>query len=381
MSAIDELDELDIPEFLKTTDEDDIHDEMLALIPDEYDKSEGQHLWNFTRPTAHIVSQLRGFDLPQAINLIWPRFSNGIYLDLHAQLRGMTRKEAQYATGTITFTGTPDTIIPAGYMCSTESKNDISSKDYITLEDCVIGEDGTVTVNAQASEAGTYGNTAANTIVINSSAFDDVTGVTNSVPFIGGVNEEDDESLIERIREYDQTQGNSNVGNPADYKRWAESVPGTGNAHIIRSTDTSGLVTIILTDGNGEPANTKLCTDVYNYIMSPDDEMKRLAPCGASLSVIPPQILNISISATIRLKSGTVETVTAGMIKGMKAYFPECISDGEILYQRVCNILGDIEGVYDFTLVYLNGGQSNITLNPGVFPSIEISDITFTRIE
>ena len=381
MSAIDELEELEIPEFLSVNDEDDIHDEMLAIIPDEYDKSEGQHYWNFTRPTAHIVSQLRGFNLPNAIDLIWPRFSNGEYLDLHAQLRGMTRKEAQYATGKITITGTAGTLIPAGYMCSTESKNDTPSKDYVTLKDCTIGEDGTVTVDAQSTTAGAEGNTAANTIVINSTAYDDVTGVTNSSPFTGGIDEESDDSLKDRISEYDKTQGDSNIGNPSDYKRWAESVPGTGNASIIRSTDTSGLVTIILTDGNGDPASHTLCTAVYNYIMSPDDEYARLAPCGATLSVIPPQTLDISISAVLTLKTGTVETVAAKMVDGMKEYFPECISNGEILYQRVGNILGDIDGVYDFNLLYLNGGQSNVSLDHGVFPSIDINNISFTLKE
>lgn len=381
MSAVDELNELEIPEFLSVNDEDDIHDEMLAIIPDDYDKSEGGHLWNFTRPTALIVSQLRGFDLPNALNLIWPRFSNGIYLDLHADARGMTRKEAQYATGSITFTGEPDTLIPAGYMCSTESKNDISSKDYVTLEDCTIGEDGTVTVSAQAALAGSDGNTAANTIVINSSAYDDVTGVINDNPFTGGIDEESDDSLIERIRDYDRTQGESNVGNPSDYKRWAESVPGTGSASVIRSTDTSGLVTIVLTDGNGDPASTTLCTAVYNYIMSPDDDMARLAPCGATLSVVPPQTLALTVSATITLKAGTVEGVTAAMVKGMKSYFSECVTDGEVLYQRVGNILGDIEGVYDYSLLYLNSGQANVKLNPGVYPYIDIDQITFTLAE
>lgn len=381
MSAIDDLEELEIPDFLSVNDEDDIHDEMMAIIPDEYDKSEGQHLWNFTRPTALIVSQLRGFDLPNALDLIWPRFSSGEYLDLHAQLRGMTRKEAQYATGTITFTGTPDTLIPSGYMCSTESKNDIPSKDYITLEDCTIGDDGTVTVNAQASVAGSDGNTAANTIVINSSAYDDVTGVTNSVSFTGGIDEESDDSLKERISEYDKTQGDSNIGNPSDYKRWAEEVSGTGEASVIRSTDTSGLVTIILTDGNGDPASTSLCTAVYNHIMSPDDDMKRLAPCGASLSVIPPQTLTITVSATVILTTGTITSVTAALIAGLRSYFSECVSDGEILYNRVANILGDISGVYDFSNLKLNNGQSNVKLNAGVFPATDASRITLTLAE
>lgn len=373
--------DMEIPEFLENFDEDAIHDEMFALIPDEYDKSEGQHLWNFTRPTANVVSMLRGFDIPEAIKLIWPQFAYGEYLDYHADKRGMVRKSALCATGTITLTGAAGILIPAGYTVSTESKNDVPSKDYVTTEDCVIGSDGTVTVNAQASVAGSDGNTAVGTIVVNTSAYDDVAAVINDVPFIGGVDEEDDDSLRERIAIFNSTQGNSNAGNPSDYKKWAESVPGTGTANVIRARDNSGLVTIILTDGNEEPASEELCTSVYNYIMSPDNEDLRLAPCGASLLVIPPETLVITISANVELKSGTLDSVKETLVTRMKEYFDECIDNKEILYQRVCNILGSIEGVYDYNSLLLNDGQVNIPLDSGIFPIIESSNITLTLAE
>jgi uncharacterized phage protein gp47/JayE len=375
------MQDMEIPEFLQNYDEDSIHEEMLDLIPDEYDKSEGQHFYNFTRPTAAIVSQLRGFNIPEAIKLIWPKFSNGEYLDYHAELRNISRKEAQYATGEITFTGTPGTVIPASYTVSTESKNDIPSQDYYTLERCTIGEDGTVTVAATASVAGSDGNTASNTIVVNTTSFDDVLSVTNSAPFIGGMDEEDDESLYARISEYDKTQGDSNIGNPSDYKRWAESIPGTGTAKVIRPTDTSGLVTIVLTDGNGEPATEALCKTVYDYIISPDDENARIAPCGAFLKVIPPTTSTITVSAMVELTAGTIASVTATFAERLKEYFPTAIENKEILYQKVANILGDIEGVYDFSSLLVNNDTINIPLDDGVFPIVDTTNITLTLIE
>ena len=374
------MEDMEIPEFLQNNDEDDIQEELLALIPDEYDKSEGQHYYNFTKPTAVIVSQLRGFDLPEAIKLIWPKFSNGEYLDYHAELRDIVRKPAQYATGELTITGTPETVIPAGYVASTETKNDIPSKDYETTEQCTIGADGTVTVAAKAVVAGTDGNTASNMIVVNSSSFDDVTSITNNVPFTGGIDEEDDDSLLLRIQEYDQQQGDSNVGNPSDYKRWAESVPGTGTANVIRSTDTSGLVTIILTDGNGDPATTTLCEKVYDYIISPDDELSRLAPCGATLSVIPPTTSILTITAIVELNAGTTASVTEEFVTALKEYFPTAIENKEVLYNKVANILGDIPSVYDFSNLKVNGVTSNIPLADGVFPSIDASHITLTLL-
>lgn len=369
---------MEIPDFLSVNDEDEIHAEMLELIPDEYDKSEGQHYYNFTRPTAVIVSQLRGFNLPEAIKLIWPKYSNGEYLDYHAELRNMTRKAAQYATGTLTITGTPDTVIPIGYTASTEAKNNIASRDYATTEQCVIGSDGTVTVAAQATVAGADGNTAANTIVVNTSSYEDVISIINNSAFTGGIDEEDDESLYARIYDYDSMQGDSNVGNPSDYKRWAESIQGTGTANVIRATDTSGLVTIILTDGNGEPASEELCQKVYDYIMSPDDESARLAPCGATLTVKPPTTIILTIRAVLEITSGTIAEITDTFTKNLKEYLPTAIENKEVLYQRVANILGDIEGVYDFSGLYLNDGMANIPLDDGVFPTINSDNITLT---
>lgn len=373
---------LETPDFLQNNDIDDIHDEMFAIIPDKYDKSEAQHLWNFTRPTAAVASQLRGFDIPRALSLIWPQFTNDIeYMRYHAETRNMKQKEALYAVGEITFTGTAGTTIPAGYRCSTESKNDIASKDYITLEDCKIGESGTVTVKAQANIPGMGGNTAANTIVINSTGFEDVTGITNEKPFTGGVEEESLESLLERIQAYDRTQGDSNIGNPSDYKRWAESVPGTGSAKVIRATDKSGLVTIILTDGNGDPATTELCESVYNFIMSPNDDNARYAPCGAFLKVIPPTTATIIISGTLQLTDGSIQSVITAFVPRLKEYFREAIERKEILYHRICNILGDIDGVYDFRNITINGDTANISLADGVFPTISENSISFVLLE
>ena len=374
------MQDLKIPDFLSVNDADDIMKEIFALIPDEYDKSEGQHLYNAVKPTANIVSQIRGFDLPKAIGLIWPKYAWDQYLDWHAELRKIKRKAALYASGEVTLTGTPGTVIPAGYIVSTETRNDVYSKDYVTLEECTIGEDGTVTVAAQARTAGAIGNTAANTIVVNTTSFDDVTGITNKVAFRGGIDEEDDASLYERISEYDKSIGDSYTGNPADYKRWAESVTGTGSARVIRATDDSGLVTIVLLDGNEEPASPELCEKVYNYIMSPDDEYARLAPCNAILSVIPPETLAITVTVNVELKRTTVEDVSLTLLDKLKAYFMEAMSDKEIRYQKVANILGDITGVYDFSELLINGGAKNIPLAGSIYPLINSEDISLTLV-
>ena len=375
------MQDMEIPAFLSVNDADEIMDEMLALVPDEFDKSEGSHYYNFNKPTANIVSQMRGFDLPEAIKLIWPDTSHGEYLEKHAERLLITRKEAQYAVGEITFTGKAGTVIPSGYAVYTESKNAIASKGYVTTSECVIGENGTVTVGAIAIMAGKIGNTAANTVVINASSYEDITSITNEKAFTGGVEEEDDDSLYKRIYGIESMQGDRNTGNPSDYKRWALEVPGTGAARVIRPKDSSGLVTIILTDGNGDPANETLCNAVYNHIMSPNDEDARIAPCGAFLKVIPPETITILVSAKVELSHGRIEDVRDTFTQKLKEYYPVAIEHKEVLYHKICNVLGDIDGVYDISNVTVNGSTSNIALDDGVFPQTEVSNITLTLVE
>lgn len=376
-------DDFEIPSFLGSSDEDEIHEGLLSSLPNEYDKSEGQVLYDITRPTANITSLIRGYEIPEALKLIWPRFANGIYLDYHAETRGMTRKEATYATGTLTISGKAGTTIPIGSVFSTETKNNVASVDYATTVAKVIGEDGTVDVVARAVFPGSDGNAGANQITIKSNEIDDISAVTNNEPFTGGYDEEDDESLKARLMEYDLNKGESNIGNKSDYKRWALEIVGVGDATVITPIDDTGLITLVLTDMNGSPASVDLCESVYNHIMgSINDESDRLAPINAQLKVIPPQTINVTITAIIELEgdtSQTLETITAAFTTALMTYFPQAISDKEIRYEKVKSILSGIDGVYDFKDVFINDTQGNIFLASGVLPTIDEENITLTE--
>ena len=376
-------DEFVIPSFLGTSDEDEIHESMLESLPDKFDKSEGQVLYDITRPMANVTSRLRGYEIPEALKLIWPRFADGIYLDYHAESRNMARKEATYATGELTISGAEGTIIPTGSIFSTETKNNVASVDYQTLADVVIGESGTVTVAAQAVFPGADGNAGANQIIIKSNEIDDISAVTNEAAFTGGYGEEEDEELKKRIIEYDQSKGESNIGCKADYKRWALEVIGVGNVTVITPEDDTGLITLVVTDQNGSPASTELCQTVYTHIMGENaDDEARLATINAQLQVIPPQTINVSITATIELEADTTETInsiTTAFVAALIKYFPQAITDREIRYSKVKSILSGISGVYDFKDVYINEGQANIALASGVLPIVDASQITLTQ--
>lgn len=377
------------PEFLDNYDTDDVYETMRNTLPEDIDSSEGSHVWNFLMPTALTISELCEFVLPQVIQLIFPEWSYGEFLDAHAQTRGMTRKPAIAATGQVTFTGAEDTAIPEGTMVSTASLN---SEDpaitYVTTADATIPEAGSVTVDIECSEAGSAGNTPANTIIFLASDVSEVTAVTNEAAVTGGIDEETDEELILRIMEYDQSQGDSFVGNVSDYRRWAMSVTGVGNATIVPANDSTGTVTIVLTDSNGDPASAELCTSVYDYIMSPSNPNARLAPINAVLVCTSPTTVQIGVQATVELEAEAVlADVSAAFLESLTAYMTEAQNEGEVKITKVGAILSATEGVNDFSGLQIGEesggtisyGTANIAISPDDLPTITASNIVLTE--
>lgn len=372
------------PVFLQNHSPEEVFERMKTILPEDLDLSAGGHAWNLTIPTALVVAEVCEFVLPEVIKVIFPEWSYGDFLDNHAKTRGMSRREASAASGYLTITGEVGTVVQAGSLFSTAAVNDEPSVDYKVMKSAKIPDSGTMTVEIQCTQAGIVGNTSPNTIVLVSSRITGIRSVTNAEEVSGGTEQETDESLIQRIADYDQSQDTSYSGSVSDYRRWATSVPGVGSATVIPAQDDTGLVTIVLTDSNGDPATEQLCTTVYNYIMKPDDQENRLAPINANLTVQPPATMAISIEATVELAEGaTIESVRDAYMKQLALYLPVALDDGEIKYTRLCAALAAVEGANDFTdlvfciksdhsVVY---GTSNIAITSNQLPTIAAEDL------
>lgn len=379
--------EFQIPVFLQNHSTEEVHALMKQVLPADIDMSPGGHAYNLTIATALVVAEVCEFVLPEVIKLIFPETSYGEYVDSHARGRALTRRPATRAIGELTITGNPNIVIPAGSLFSTAAVNDVPSVDYATQEAVTIPESGTATVYVECTSEGIIGNTTENTIVLVSSRLKGITSVTNEKPVTGGTEEENDESLIERIMEYDRSQGESYVGSAADYKRWAMEVPGVGEATVISAKDTSGTVTIIVTDANGDPATQNLCTEVYNHIMKPDAPGERLAPPNAILVVEPPATMQISVKATVELtEDATLESVKTAYMARLALYLPEALDEKEVKYSRVWAELSATDGVNDLTGLQIGlkvgntvtYGTSNIPITTAQLPTVDAEDLILT---
>ncbi len=127
--------------------------------------------------------------------------ATGESLDLHAQLRGVTRKTADYSKGTLTFyvnePASEDIVIPSGTVCSVSKKPYLQ---YATDSEAVISS-GTVLacVSAAAIATGEEYNVNEGEITVMVNAPAGVSAVINDDCFCGGASDESDDSLRKRI--------------------------------------------------------------------------------------------------------------------------------------------------------------------------------------
>lgn len=371
---------MELPEFLQNKSTDEIHTQMLDFMPSDIDKSQGQHPYNYTRPTAMIASELCQQTLPEIIKLIFPMYAYGEWLDYHAQMRGISRRPATASSGSLQLTVTKNANIPVGSQFSTASVDGQPSVVFETTQGKYNLPEGTVEVPVKCTQTGIVGNVIAGTVIFKLSQLSGVTAVTNPEAITGGTEEEDDDSLRARIVSLDQSQSVSYVGSVADYKRWSLEVPGVGGVTVIPAQDDSGLVTLVITDSNGDPANEEICQNVYDYIMSPADPELRLTAPNVKLSVIPPTITELSISATVEVGTGSsLEAIKSTFIQEVQVYLDTARSDGEVRYTQIGKILAGVPGVYDYDALTLNSGATNISITNTQLPQVTSDSVLLTQ--
>ena len=375
------------PADLDDMDVDVIHRRMLNDLPINIDKAEGGFAYDMTRPSAREKSYAMEA-LNTVVQWIFPQYSSGWVLDMHAKRAGLTRKAAVPAGGTVHVVGTEAVLIPKGFIFCTPATEIVSNVNYEALDDYVLELDGdtgkyVADVAVECTEGGTIGNAPEGSITLMSNPLQGIESVTNPDPLTDGAEEETDEALKERISEHDKSNNVSHIGNDADYKRWATEVDGVGSASVIRESGGpgSGTVKVIILNANGGQASSALITAVYNHIMGTDDEPDtRLAPIGAILIVDTATAMTLNFAAEIKLDEDyTLETVTEKFEEALKEYLTEAKEDGEIRYTRVARCLSETPGVLDYHNLYINSARNNITVGVSDLPTI--TSLTLTEAE
>lgn len=344
---------------------------ILDLYPKDIATEEGGWIYDFSAPIAAIEEEIAVYHLPQIIKQMFVFWAEGEYLDYQAFVRRLTRNKATHAQGFVEITTSKEVTIPKGFIFATAATDYNFAQGYVALEETTIKDKGQVRV--QAIIAGKKGNTAEDTVIIQEKPLSSISKVTNPKPIEGGVEKEDDDHLRQRLIDYDWNAHKSYIGNVFDYKMWAMDVDGVGTADVVAATKNDGVVTIILTDANNDPANPDLIKKVEKHIMGehPND-MKRLAPVNAKLKIIPVELLEITIQAKIKLEPGhSFEIIKNTFTEKLEEYFKEAKVERVVRYSEVGGALIDTPGVDDYHELTVNGGSVNVELSQLQMPRIK----------
>lgn len=309
------------------------------------------------RVQAGVAHMLYGF-FDWLARQILPDTAETEWLERHASLYGIVRTPAAAAGGTVTFTGTDSSVIPAG---TTLVRND--GVEYTTDAEGTISG-GSVDIDVTASEAGTGGN--ANTGVVLSLA-SPISGVDSeatvaSSGITDGIDTESDDDLrarlLQRIRQTPQG------GAENDYERWALEVAGVTRAFIYPAYLGPGTVgvTFVMDNQAGSiiPSGAKV-TEVQDYI----DERR---PVTADVTVFAPVAVPLNFTIALTPDTTTVRDAVEAELKDL------LIREGEpgatILRSHIREAISIAEGETDHDLVAPAGDVTHDSTEIAVFGTI-----------
>lgn len=342
-----------------------ILEDMLDNTRDDIDKREGSIAYDLLTPTA-IELSLAYIELDAVLALGFADTSEGDWLERKTSELGVIRKPALIASGEVTFTGDEDTEIPTGTRVITEN-----GLYFVTTDNVEIGESGEVTAPIEAEEGGSEYNVSAGDIVDIDGDLEDVIDVINEDDITGGIDEETDESLLERY--YSRVRRPATSGNVYHYEEWAKEVPGVGDVKVYPTWDGAGTVKVVLLGGNQTAPEQSVIDDVESYI-----EDNR--PVGANVTVVGAEEVSINISADLVLSSiADINDVKADIERGVTEYLGTLAFDDPLVrYTRIAAILLDIPRIIDYANLTVNGGEHNIEVSDGevaVLGEVDVNDV------
>lgn len=325
---------------MKTIDE--IYQEMLACFGERtgLEPREGCDLSARLYALAAQVYSLY-VQADWVVRQAFPQTAEGEYLDRHAQLRGLERKPAVAAQGTVRFTaGETSAVprdIPRGTVCMTAGL-----VRFETVKDAVL-EAGELKVDVpvRAMEPGGAGNVSAGTIVSMAVAPVGIAACTNQSACAGGADGETDAALRARVLESFKRLPNG--ANSAFYQQGALSFDQVAAAAVIPRPRGVGSVDVVPATLAGLP-DEALLAELEEYF----EERREIA---VDLKVRAPKTKTVNIAVQVEPEEGRDKAEVLSQVeKAIQGWFT-----GRLLGQRVLRAkLGEI--------VYHCGGVANYAI-------------------
>ena len=235
----------------------------------------------------------------------FPQTATGEDLDRHAWLRGVTRRQAAKATGTVRFyvsgpQGT-ETGIPEETVCMTAA-----GVRFLTTQAVTVGAEAEYAdAPVAAAEAGAAGNVGANTIVFMARPPMRIVACANLEPLTNGLDQEGDEEL--RARVLATYQRLANGANNAFYRQAAMSFDEVAAVTVLPRYDGVGTVGVVPAAQGGMPGEG-LIAEMQAYF----DRVREIA---CKVQVIPPEEREVELTLKLWAEEDRDFDEVAGAVK------------------------------------------------------------------
>ena len=298
--------------------------------------------------------QALGIQSEWVLDQSFPQTARGVYLDYHAQMRGIARTAATKAVGTLRFSveRAPSTAlrIAAGTVCMTEGE----TRFQTTAEAVLAAGELSVDAPAEALEPGRSGNAAAGTIVILTACPVGITGCTNPAPFTGGSDQEDDASLRSRILESYQRLPNG--ANAAFYEQGALSFDQVAAASVLPRSRGRGTVDVVAATLEGMP-DEELLGQLTDYFQ----QRREIA---VDVLVRAPEAVTVDVA--VKIDGGADQAGAAERVKtALRQWFTGERLGQDVLRARLGSLIFGCEGVKNYELT---APPEDLSLEPDQLP-------------
>ena len=268
----------------------------------------------------------------------FPQTAQGVYLDHHAAMRGITRIPAQKAAGILRFTvaeaAAQDLTVAAGTVCLTAAGTRFATTEAVTLTAGALWADAT----AEAMEAGTAGNAVPGSVTILAACPVGITGCTNPAAFKGGSDAETDEALRERILASYRRLPNG--ANAAWYEQTAMSHSGVAAAQAVGRARGIGTVDVYIAARGGMPEEALL-----EEVRADLQQRREIA---VDVAVLAPETVPVNVTAAIA--SADFPSAKAAAETALRAFFTGERLGKNVLAAELGRVIFDAPGVTNYRL-------------------------------
>lgn len=240
---------------------------------------------------------------------VLPDRATGDVLERHAAWRGLLRKPATPAAGTVLLTGISGAVVPAGARLLLGDR-----AEYAVEASALIGADGTGSVTVEALTLGAAGNAAPGTEVRFVSPVAGVASAASVGPLGlgGGAELETDESLRARLRA--RVQLAPHGGAAHDYIAWALEVPGVTRAWVRVIPPCQ--VRVLFTMDDSYPNGIPLPQDVAN--VQAHIETRRPVTAMVIVKAPNPVPVDFIVQSLVPESNAAIPDVRAAIIAELK---------------------------------------------------------------